>query len=285
MKILFTGRGTSGSWKVRGEQLSYAIGADAIPKASAKQMEEYDLVVLVKRPAPDQIENLNKIGIPWIWDVVDFYPQPVISKWDKDRSIKWVKKQVQKADPSAVIWATNKMMLDCGDPKRDFVLYHHHRPGINENPIRETVKVVGYEGSEKYLSDWGNVIRKACKSRGIKFVVNSGSHKDWDICVAFRGNGFKGYAQRHWKSNVKLANAHGSGTPIICDFESGYQETAEGSELFCTRKEDFGSCLDSLSDPLYRKRISDLFLKQKYTVNEAAKNLITFIKRSEFVES
>ena len=34
MKILMTGTGNSGSWRIRGEQLGAAIGADVIPRAT-----------------------------------------------------------------------------------------------------------------------------------------------------------------------------------------------------------------------------------------------------------
>ena len=68
---------------------------------------------------------------------------------------------------------------------------------------------------------------------------------DLDIVVAMRDQ--KGYAPRHWKSNVKLANAQGSGTPIICNREMGYLETASLEERWADTKEELFAALDALA--------------------------------------
>ena len=52
-RILITGTGTSGSWKIRGEQLGAAIGAEIMPRAALANCRRADVVVLVKRASPE----------------------------------------------------------------------------------------------------------------------------------------------------------------------------------------------------------------------------------------
>ena len=93
MNVLFTCRGTGGSWAIRGNQLGGKIGT-AKGKATLDDMRAADLIVLVKRPAPGMIDNIRKSGKPWVWDVVDFYPQPACTGWSKDKAIEWVRNQI-----------------------------------------------------------------------------------------------------------------------------------------------------------------------------------------------
>jgi hypothetical protein len=123
-------------------------------------------------------------------------------------------------------------------------LPHHARPGMAVNPIRERVQRVGYEGGENYIAAWRPVIERACAERGWSFVLNPASLTDVDIVLALRDQ--QGYAPRFWKSNVKLANAQGSGTPIICGLEAGYLETATGAELLVSEPVELLSDLDAL---------------------------------------
>lgn len=277
MKILFTGKGgRAGSWKIRGEQLGKACGAVVKERATIDDLSGVDLVVMVKRPLPDLILYMNQAGIPWVWDVVDFYPQPACTNWAQSYAIKWVKKQIKSFGPSAVIWPNSKMMSDCSESDFDTVIYHHHRPNIPVNPIRDSVRVVGYDGNAKYLGSWADELRRQCNRRGWNFVVNEGTHADWDICVAFRSSEYNGYVQRNWKSNVKLANAHGSGTPFIGAFESGYIESNTGAEVYCSDSSKLGAYLYFLSDYETRFAISESFLDKKYCVNSAAKDFLDF---------
>jgi hypothetical protein len=73
-----------------------------------------------------------------------------------------------------------------------------------------------------------------------------------DIVVAVRAQ--QGYAPKHWKSNVKLANAQGSGTPCILNREAGYKDTECGAERWADTQDEMKACLDELAD--YQARIS-----------------------------
>lgn len=243
MNLLFTGRGTSGSWAIRGEQLGRAIGADVRPMAL--DVAPYDLAILVKRAPADLLERLRKASTPIVWDVVDAWPQPAGNAWDEKRCRAWLKETAAQIRPAGIVAATERMAEDCerfGVP----VLYlpHHARPGQRTNPIRP-VQVVGYEGGAQYLGRWRAIVESECRRRGWSFVVNPQELADLDIVLALRD--CDGYAPRHWKSNVKLANAQGSGTPIVCNREAGYLETQCGAEEWADSEDELARAFDALA--------------------------------------
>ena len=277
MNVLFTGRGTGGSWAIRGDQLGGKIGR-AKGKATLDDMREADLIVLVKRPAPGMIDNISKSGKPWVWDVVDFYPQPACTDWSKDKAIEWVRNQIKAFATLAVIWPNQRMADDCGAGAGDLVLYHHHRIGMARNPVLDAVRVVGYEGG-KVLGKWEKALASLCRERGWKLAVNAGTHADWDVCVAFRDTPFNGYVQRHWKSNVKLSNCHGSGTPFIGSKESGYTETEAGGEVWCDNIDGLSEAFDAVEPWQYRSMVSESFLASAITLDDSANALNRWLQR------
>ena len=74
-RILITGTGTSGSWKIRGEQLGAAIGAEIMPRAALANCRRADVVVLVKRASPEALSAIKAAGLRVVWDVVVAWPQ------------------------------------------------------------------------------------------------------------------------------------------------------------------------------------------------------------------
>jgi hypothetical protein len=273
VRVLFTGRGTSGSWQCRGVQLGGELG-NVQPKVTS--FDGADLVVMVKRPAPGQIEALQRSGKPWVWDVVDFYPQPLCTKWTRQESIEWVRSQIERAKPNGVIWPNQRMADDCGGTLPDCVVYHHHRPLPHPRRTSNAVRVVGYEGSPRYLGRWIKTVQKACHARGLTFTTK-GTPWDFDICLAVRDSEFNGYAQRHWKSNVKLANCHGAGTPFIGAREDGYLETAVGGEVWCDDRGEFAECLNTLM-AADRSQIARNFVAGAYPLKQAAQDLSRFLQ-------
>ena len=242
MELLITGRGTSGSWAIRGVQLGQAIRAEVVP--NAKDVGRYDLAVLVKRPTPDLLQRLHRADVRIIWDVVDAWPQPIGNDWDGAQCLSWLAEQVKAIRPAGIVAATQAMAKDCerfGVPV--LALPHHARPGLRMNTIRP-LKVVGYEGGEKYITRWRPVIESECARRGWEFVTQPTELADVDIVLALRDAG--GYAPRNWKSNVKLANAQGSGTPVICCREAGYLETQSGAERWTDTPDELREAFDSL---------------------------------------
>jgi hypothetical protein len=251
-RILITGRGTSGSWEIRGVQIGQTIGATVLP--NAPDIVPYDLAVLVKRPTSDLLERLHRAKVRIVWDVVDSYPQPTGNDWTKARCQAWLEEMVLMVRPSGIVAATQAMASDCerfGVPV--LTLPHHARPGLRQNPLRP-VKVIGYEGGEQYITKWRPVIEAECNRRGWQFVTQPSEMADVDIVLALRDS--NGYAPRNWKSNVKLANAQGSGTPVICGREAGYLETQSGAERWADTPEELRAAFDSLEPTEERFAVS-----------------------------
>jgi hypothetical protein len=277
MKILFTGNGTSGSFQIRGVQLGNACGATVIPKATRQDIKRCDVVVVVKRISEQLLNDIRSSGKPWIYDIIDAYPQPECTAWDRKKAIDWVQTRLKILHPNAVIWPNNCMMYDCDMGMPGMVLYHHHLPGIAINTIKKDISVIGYEGSRDYIGKWLGPILKECIKRKWEFKINTRQLADMDIVIAVRDDHVNGYAQSHWKSNVKLANAHGSGTPFIGPHERGYIETSTGFEMWADYPEDLSQSFDRLRTQELRQKIQNVFLHNKITVDDCAKQLIGFI--------
>lgn len=267
MKILLTGRGGSGSWSIRGEQIGKALGAKVCRMALPETCSAADLIVVVKRVPDELLQAIRKSGRPWAYDIVDAYPQPLCSAWGETESREWLKEHLARLRPDHVIWPNERMQKDSIGGS---VVYHHHRPNIKTNPIREQIKVIGYEGAESYIESWRPAIEAECRKRGARFVVNPANLADVDVVLALRGEAFNGYPQKHWKSNVKLANAHGSGTPFIGAPEDGYSETACGAEYWARSAEDLSRALDWLEPRETRSEVSARFLKSAFSLDHAA---------------
>lgn len=247
MKILVTGRGTSGSWAIRGAQLGKAIGATV--EANAVISKGYDLAILVKRCDDRLIERLR--GVPVVWDVVDAWTQPMGNHWDKEAALTWLRGQVRRIRPKAIVAATQQMAADCAEFDLPVIcIPHHARPGQELNPIRERVHKVGYQGGEKHLGCWRQIVEKQCAARRWKFVLNPQTLAEVDIVVALREA--TGYPARFWKSGVKAANAQASGTPCILSPEAGYLENQSGAECFAENEQGLAASFDRLED--YRER-------------------------------
>lgn len=252
MRILITGSGKSGSWQVRGVQLGHAIGATVCRDASAAMIRAHDVVVLVKRAPPRLLERLHASGARVVWDVVDAWPQPDGNHWSRIQALEWLHGQVAAIRPLAVVAATRRMAEDLQSVATTVLaLPHHARQGLRPRPVRDTVTRVGYEGSRKQLGRWREVLEAECARRGWTFVINPKSLADVDIVAALREA--EGYPPRHWKSNVKLANAQASGVPIVCNRECGYLETASGGERWADDATELVVALDSLTSALARQ--------------------------------
>lgn len=272
MNILHTGRARrSGSWAVRGEQL----GRNAVYMASQSVIAQYDAVVVVKRLPSELLQAIRAAGKPWAWDLVDFYPQPASNTWTRDQAIDWVRQQVKRAKPSGVIFPNERMRDDCRLKQPSTVIYHHHRPDIAVNPIRHTIRSVGYEGGQQYLGAWQKHIETQCAARGWQFVINPANMADIDLCFGVRDGNY--YVPRHWKSNVKLANCHGSGTPFIGTPECGYLETASGAEAWVESPSELSQAIDSITEHSTRQNISDQFKKVRLDVSQCREQLEAFV--------
>lgn len=279
MNILMTGRGTSGSWQIRGVQLGRALGATVMPEA--RDVAPYDAVVLVKRPTSDLLHRLHAAEVPIVWDVVDAWPQPSGNEWSEHACRYWLRNMVEHLRPAAVVAATQSMARDLADLTNTPVLAlpHHARPGLRRNPIHAEVRTVGYEGGEQYIAKWRPVIEKECARRGWTFIKQPAELADVDIVLALRDS--TGYAPRAWKSNVKLANAQGSGTPIVCCSEAGYRETQSGGEQWADTPEQLSAAFDALTPQSSRLEASRKLLASTPHLQTVAETYASWL-RSNF---
>lgn len=270
MRVLITGKGTSGSWQIRGVQLGAAIGATVAPMASVEQIKAADVVVLVKRMPPELLARVAQSGKPVVYDMVDSWPQPDGNLWNRAQLIGWAQSQLKFIRPHALVTATQRMRSDLGFAGPSLALPHHARLGAQINPIREQVHAVGYEGDPRYLGAWAAVLESECAARGWRFVVNPQQLAELDIVVALREGIWTGYAPRHWKSNVKLANAQATGTPCILSPECGYEETATGAEYWANSRSDLRTALDWLAPHANRLEVSKRLLRGRVGVEAIA---------------
>lgn len=234
-----------------------------------------DIVVGVKRLPEQLLHNLR--GKRIVWDIVDSYPQPRGNDWNESTCLRWLEQEIERIRPIAVIAATQRMAKDLepfGLPA--LWLPHHYRPSIEPNPIRERIETVGYEGSPQYIERWRKAIERECERIGARFTVNPERLADVDVVLALRDS--TGYAPRHWKSNVKCANAHGSGTPFIGSRESGYLEMASGCEYWADTPDELRVSLDWLQDRATREHIADRFRQHAYPIERAAATLGEFLR-------
>lgn len=245
LRILFTGKGTSGSWQIRGVQLGGAIGATVVAQASRAVIEAHDLVVLVKRGPDDLVRRIHGAGKPLVWDVVDAWPQPAGSHWQQGACLQWLRQRLHELRPAACIAATPAMERDIeAERVPALCVWHHARPGQAINPLREHLAAIGYEGSEAHLGSWAQHLEAAARRARVRFVLQPARLADVDIVVALREQ--TGYAARNWKSNVKLANAQGAGTPIIMGPECAYLETASQAEIVLAGPAELGAAIERL---------------------------------------
>jgi hypothetical protein len=174
--------------------------------------------------------------------------------------------------PMAVVAATRWMARDLAEfGLPTLCVPHHARPGLVPTDIRP-MRVVGYEGSHRHLGTWQQWLEWECAGRGWQFVMNPPQGYEVDVLVALRE--LDGYPARHWKSNVKLANAQALGTPIICNREAGYIETACGAEFFADTREEVQWSLSALESPDVRRALAP-------RMREAAPMLVDVAARFE----
>ncbi len=256
MKILFTGKPNKGSWQIRAVQMAAGF-AHCIPHATEAQCRKFDFIVAVKRVPEEVIRSIRASGRPWAWDVVDAYPQPQCSAWGREEALTWLREKIRVLQPTAICWPNEKMKADAG--VGGTVIPHHARPGIACNPVRERIEFVGYEGCADYLGEWEPALHAAAQRIGAKFCSRAPSLAECDVVVAVRGGAADCYATRQWKSNVKLANAHASGTPFIGQPDPGYKETACGQEQWIEQPRELDLALEMLAPRVERQRISIAF--------------------------
>jgi hypothetical protein len=258
MKILFTGdRPTAGSWKIRAEQLGAALGAELRPRTL--DVAGYDVVVAVKRHNPSLAAACRAAGVPLVWDIVDAWPQPVGNAWTEKEARAWLRAELTRVSPRLVVASTRKMVQDIErEGFRAACIPHHAREPVGAYNIRESVHTVGYDGSLVQLGHWADVVEAECKRRGWVAVLGHATpemYAEFDIALGLRED--EGYAPRHWKSGVKLANAQAAGIPFVGSPEQGYLDLrVPGAERFVETPTELKYALDALTPLAERRRVA-----------------------------
>ncbi len=280
MRVLVTGNGKSGSYKVRAEQLGIAIGATV--SAQPASVKGFDALVLVKRPQNPALHMALRDGVPVIYDIVDAWQQQLQDDCGRPRAMRWLEQQIAIVRPAGIVAATEAMASDVrevfGGPV--LALPHHARPGQAVNPVREQVATIGYEGAERYLGWWRPFLEDEAGRRGWTFRLNPPQLADLDIVVAVRED--IGYPTKHWKSNVKLANAQATGTPIVCNPERGYQETAGGHCAYANDAYEMAIALDDLTPHAARVKYAEALRANVPTLDYVAARYKEWLCTSKF---
>lgn len=266
VRVLFCSRSSAGAWQIRGEQIaSTRANWLARNEPTAQEVAHCDLLCVVKRPQPAVIELARKMGKPIVYDIVDSWAQPGAGL--KCRDVAAARELFGSAwraiGADGYIFPTQRMQLDLGSlVRRGVTIYHHYWPQIGRNPMRDRVGTVGYEGGD-FLGHWRPMIEEACARRNLRFVINPPSLADLDVVILARGGDHGSFLPRSYKSNVKLANAYGSGTPALVHVdEMSAHDTDTGDVLFFTdRAGSLDRQLDLLvADSDLRRRIHRNFL-------------------------
>lgn len=265
MRILVTGNGKSGSWRIRGEQLGNAIDATVWPNAKLPDIRRHDLTVVVKRVSSDLLSALADRR--WVLDFVDGWPQPHGNEWGRDQAVSWLCERIAHLRPTAIVFPTTRMLEDSGWEGPSLVLPHHAWPKYTRQPAAEAVTSVGYEGAPEYLGRWRKVLERECAARGWRFVVN-GDLSDCQIGVALRDVG--GYPAGAWKANTKLANLQALGIPAIISPEQSYREFGSEAQIEAIIPEHIGPALDTLAGKAIRDRLGAIAHEATPTLQSVA---------------
>jgi hypothetical protein len=266
VKVCFTSRSSAGAWQIRGEQIAaLRTNWKAVHAPSEQDIAQSDVVCVVKKPDARVLQAARRLRKPVVYDIVDSWAQP-------EDGLKYTDRLQAKSLFSAAwnaigadgyVFPTRRMQEDLGQLVRHGVtIYHHYWPQIQRNPLRGKVEVVGYEGAD-YLGEWLPRIQQACDARGLRFVANPRAYTDLDIVVLARGGVHSSFLSRSYKSNVKLANAYGSGTPALVHIdEMSAHDTDAGDVLFFSdHAGSFERQLDRLvGDPVLRRAVHERFL-------------------------
>tara|TARA_B100001093_G_scaffold390878_1_gene377263 strand:+ start:3177 stop:4157 length:981 start_codon:yes stop_codon:yes gene_type:complete len=270
INVCFISNTSAGSWEIRGKQIA-AMRANwkAINKPNEAIISESDIICVVKKPNFKLINLARKKNKPIVYDIVDSWEQPNDDALyiNDNQAKKLFSKKWNEINADAYIFPTKNMEKILGNlVNNKATIYHHYWPHIKINPIRKNIKKVGYEGVG-FLGEWEKRIEKICKKRDIEFIINPNEFTDMDIVVLTRGGDYASYLARNFKSNVKLANAMGSGTPALIHYnEMSAHDTDSGDSLFFTDKPgSFERQLDRLIESYtLRKTIHENYITESY---------------------
>lgn len=242
VRALFTSRSGSGAWRIRGEQLANTrTNWRAINKPSKSDIQNSDVVCVIKKPDFTVIDAAKKMGKPVVFDIVDAWAQPrddiKIQNGKQARDL--FRALFDQVDADSYIFATETMRRDLAELVRSGVtIYHHYFPEYEVQPFQEKVRAVGYIGREIYLGEWSQIISNACEQFGIKFKILPKNVGEVDLMISVRGGEYASYLAQNYKSNVKTANAYGSAIPMLAHINEMSAHDTDHGDIFFFRNEE-----------------------------------------------
>lgn len=266
MNVLFCGGSPkSGSWKMRGVQIAEAGGWVHANVPTVEQIKSADVVVVVKRFTNTLIGEIRRQGKTLVYDILDFWPQNSDAPKDLADGMLLVKDHIAKIQPDAIITANKCMANDLtGCAKHVGHIYHHYRLDAR---LVSGGSVIYYDGDLRQLGKWGIMLERHAKENGYKFAVG----KPQDDAAALFSARTNNLSMR-WKSNVKAANAHGYGIPLISRPENSVIETHPYALLYDS-DEELGRAVLSIADaPI------DTVMRQNYSLGAAIRNYREFLE-------
>lgn len=266
-----------GSYEMRGRQM--AAMRDEWSSEWADGCYPVDIFLMVKKQ-----DSRARGGRRVVLDIVDPWPQKphnaergAVIK-DARMAVRWFVghfRRMQRVVPIHSYIFPNKRLRKAlkKHVPHSRTIYHHYHPTIPVNPIREEMRVVGYWGNKDFLGEWLEKISVVCKKMKLQFVVNPDNIGDVDVMVAARGGVYNNFMNRSYKSNVKLANCYGSGTPCVMNPEEAYIETANSEVLFFTTERELAEGLEELRPVKTRRRVHEAHIlsSNEYSVENIAK--------------
>jgi hypothetical protein len=278
--VAFLGDGVSGSWQIRGKQIASArSGWRSIPYTRLRpaDLDKYHIFCLVKRFKPDVAHEIRLHGKLVVYDTVDPWKQPDdgLVHTTPEAVLAYFRSFFKDMPCDGVIFANGAMMADLGHlAPYPTAIYHHARPGLRPAVVRTTARVLGYEGDERYLGEWSEACRRACRRHGLQFVVNPSSFYDLDIGLTARGGPHASLMARRYKSNVKLANLLAAGIPCLAHWEEqSIWETTNGRVCFFSNEAQLEAGIESLLDFDTRRAIHESFVlhSRQFTLDQIAR--------------
>lgn len=219
MNIVIIGSG-NGSMAMRGHQLGRAVGARVVGGPTPDDLAWADVVVLIKRAGGEHARVVQGANKPIVWDALDFWIQPQENVLDAATAKKYFSDQIKAIRPSLVIGATEAMAQACGG----VYLPHHPWLDLTATAASPVVTTVGYQGTKKFLGQWGRAVITECERRGWHFALNPSDLRTCDLLVALRDGQHDGWMCQEWKSGVKLGNAMTAGRPVITQATAAWRE-------------------------------------------------------------
>lgn len=265
VRVCFTGNNRAGSWEIRGRQIAATRSTwHAAQHIEKSDIDRFDLFCFVKRPQPEVMARVREAGKPIVLDVIDSWAQPDdgLKHTDLASARRLFAAQWQALPPiDAFIFPNRTMQRDLAPLVRSsIVIYHHYWPDIGRNPVRPDAATVGYEGNVGYLGEWHAIVADICRHKGMQFVTNPDSLTAIDIGFAARGGSHASFLAHRYKSNVKLANCYGSGTPCAMSHRDwAAHETDCGDVRFFATAAQLERQIEALRGHDLRLRIHEAF--------------------------